>query len=512
MPNYEDAIWHFAYYKQSLGMDVTVCSLDHNHRTPGTIKQIIQDYYDNAETRPDFVLLVGDHPDLPAFSGHSSGDSIDNPITDVPYAFLEGDDYYRDVMIGRWPVTCTMDVQTITNKTIYMEMNMHLCEKNAVFIAGMDENSWNQYYFEQGHEDVIASTFNPHEYSSTQLNQPGQNTALTALNNNPLFYIYSGHGNPYYWAVIPSNSQMSWGINYSFINGSFHRTYPLVFAFACKTGNFAVENNSIAESWINNRNGAVTYFGSSVNTLVLSDYRIERRLFGDAFYEKSTIGGIIEIGMKRFYDYYLTFGDRAKRYMKSYNLMGDPSFMVRGLGCIDAYSVERMNLGVGDIQYYRASENITCEGEIHAGYGSELVLRAGQEIVLKNGFVASSGSNVTARIEECLENRCVSINSNREMSPIGEKNTLPGSVKQVNSLNMNIFPNPASDLLSVQFNNSDGNIVSIKILDMMGRVVMNVGESRLHQTDIDISKIPSGCYYLVIMTNKHKECRSIIKR
>ena len=66
LPQYTDAIQYFADYKQSLGYNVKIHTLSTNQHTPAAIRQLIRDYYSNIETRPDFILLVGDHPDLPA--------------------------------------------------------------------------------------------------------------------------------------------------------------------------------------------------------------------------------------------------------------------------------------------------------------------------------------------------------------------------------------------------------------------------------------------------------------
>lgn len=512
LPEYEESIQYFANYKQSLGMNVKVHTLAQSQLPSTEIKQIIQDYYDDIETRPDYILLVGDHPNLPAYSGILHDDSIDNPFTDVPYAFLEGEDFYRDALIGRWPVHNSTDVQTITNKTIYMEMNMHLCAKNAVFIAGADNHSINQHYFEQGHEDVIDYAFDPEGYNCTQLNQPERNTALLYLNDDPLFYIYSGHGAVALWAVITSDFPDQWYLNDYFINNSFHKTYPMVFAFACETGNFARAINSISESWINDMNGAVTYFGSSVNTQVLSDYRIEKKLFGDAFYDEKTMGGIIEIGMKRFFDHILTGETVGERYMKSYNLMGDPSFKVRGLGCADSYYVERMKLKSGDVQYYRASETITFDGDNQAGYGSELVLQAGQEIVFKDGFTAAPGSEVTAQIEECVDNRAISNRSENLPNSDVKRKIINVPISESTLYDVKVYPNPTTDILSINIGNLNDKPASIQILDIFGRVMQSVGECLNSDIQLNISHLPSGCYYVVTTIGKEKDYKCIIKQ
>lgn len=100
-PTYETTLTYFANYKRNIGYDVTVVNTNTTGTTSSDIKNYIQTQYNNSSTRPDFVLLVGDHGDIPASGGNSSGEDKDDPITDLNYAKLAGDDYFADVFLGR---------------------------------------------------------------------------------------------------------------------------------------------------------------------------------------------------------------------------------------------------------------------------------------------------------------------------------------------------------------------------------------------------------------------------
>lgn len=515
LPQFKESLQYFADYKQSLGYNVNIISLEQHQRDSATIKQIIQNLYNNQMTRPDYILLVGDHPDLPAYSGDNNcGDSQDrnNPITDVPYVFLEGDDYYRDALIGRWPVVTVTDVQTMANKSIYMETNMHQYEKKAVFIAGYDTRSNVMENFENGLNTIREGNFNSLGYNCSQLNQPNRNTALLNLNGNPLFYIYSGHGGCYSWGKVANNPH--WYVSSNFFLDNTNQTFPMVFAFACKTGNFAYDGTSIAESWMRETTGAVTYVGSSVGTYTDCDNLIEEKIFGDAFRDEKTIGGMIAIGMKRFYDAILVQFWRGKRYMKSYNLMGDPSFKINGLGCIDNYYVDQMNLQNGDVQYYRASETVTFSDNVNVGNGSELIIRAGNEINFKDGFSTSAGAEMSAVIEDCIEYQRT--NQSTEV-PIEEEEYRPKhlAVDGTNPSVVTIFPNPTQGQVMIGITNSMRGKMNVQVMDIFGRQVMEIEENTEPEPCIktlDVSALPAGCYYIVITVNKTKNVRCIIKQ
>jgi hypothetical protein len=52
--------------------------------------------YDNLNTRPEFVLLVGNNREIPF--------SVNDPSSDLDYARLNGKDYQPDVFLGRFNV------------------------------------------------------------------------------------------------------------------------------------------------------------------------------------------------------------------------------------------------------------------------------------------------------------------------------------------------------------------------------------------------------------------------
>ena len=321
---FEETITSFANYKRNIGYDVNVYTTATTGNTASSIKSFIQAKYDNTATRPDFVLLVGDYSKIPASCGNVNYD-IDDPISDLEYARLAGSDYFADVFLGRFPVDYTTELQNIINKTIYMEMNLHSFYKEAVFIAGAEDNNWMQNQFENGHDYVISETFNPEGYTCYKLYQPSISSITDAINDNPLYVVYSGHGNASE-LVISDNKRFY----ISTINSLYNNIYPFVFSFACKTGRFSpfgYDDDCIGEEFVTNLNGAVTYFGSSVETMVNSDKAIEKKIFGDAFTDEQHISAIINLGMRRYWERFWSSlnENRTKRYMKAYNLLGDPS-------------------------------------------------------------------------------------------------------------------------------------------------------------------------------------------
>ncbi len=133
-PNFENTLTYFANYKRNIGYDVVVVNTNETGTTAGDIKDYIQTQYNDVATRPTFVLLVGDIAYIPA-SGGTQADYKD-PLTDLNYTLLSGDDYFADVFLGRWSVSSNSELQNIIQKTIVMETQLHTYPKRAVFLAG----------------------------------------------------------------------------------------------------------------------------------------------------------------------------------------------------------------------------------------------------------------------------------------------------------------------------------------------------------------------------------------
>jgi len=59
-PEFDSVLSYFAHYKRDIGFDVRVVTTDITGKTASSIKNYIQNQYNNVATRPVYVLLVGD--------------------------------------------------------------------------------------------------------------------------------------------------------------------------------------------------------------------------------------------------------------------------------------------------------------------------------------------------------------------------------------------------------------------------------------------------------------------
>jgi para-nitrobenzyl esterase len=83
-------------------------------------------------------------------------------------------------------------------------------------------------------------------------------------------------------------------------------------------------------------------------------------------------------------------------------------------------------------------------------------------------------------------------------SPVDEACEIIG-FDEIKSVNFSIYPNPAKDKLTVEFN-SEGNY-SIQIIDLMGRTII-ANKSVTSGTILNLDKLTSGNYFVVISDEK----------
>ncbi|MCF7801205.1 MAG: T9SS type A sorting domain-containing protein [Candidatus Marinimicrobia bacterium] len=113
-------------WKHEKGFNVHLATTSETGTTTSSIKNYIQNAYDNWSDRPDLICLVGDAGgsfNIPTFNEnwsfyHGEGDH--------PYVQLEGVDYIADAYIGRLTFATTTQLLTIVNKILAYEKTPYM--------------------------------------------------------------------------------------------------------------------------------------------------------------------------------------------------------------------------------------------------------------------------------------------------------------------------------------------------------------------------------------------------
>ncbi|MDZ7625488.1 MAG: C25 family cysteine peptidase [Ignavibacteriaceae bacterium] len=323
-PSFEAGLQQFVTHKVSKGFEVDMFNTTVTGNTTTAIKSFIQARYNDPSTKPEYILLVGDVAQIPAWTGTGEG----SPKTDLNYVQLEGTDYFADAFIGRFSIATTTELQYAINKSLYMENLIGTLTKKNIYMSSTD----NYQITEGTHNYVINTYFEPAFYTNLKLytHTYGATTQqlINALNDNQIFAIYSGHGSEYSWADGPVLTQQQ-------VRDLTNTWYPFVYSFACVTGSYHL-TECFGETWLRTDNGASTFYGSSVNSYWDEDDILERRLIKAMFEDGLTrVTPMFDMGKIYLVNHYgggVTQGSTMLRYLEMYNLMGDPSMPVVEMG------------------------------------------------------------------------------------------------------------------------------------------------------------------------------------
>ena len=371
---FESTLTPFVNWKIEMGFDVWVSYTDQPEvgNTTASIKAYLQDIYE-SENRADFLLLVGDTDEIPAFQTKLSADSEfflvtgtgSFHVTDFYYAEYTGDNL-PDVFYGRLSANTPIELRNQIEKIIVMEqlaMDSTGFLRNSLLIAGPEEASLSRsrilnatvnyaqnYYFNLTNHIHATVLFSPNSGNEAPL-------IRSKINEGVGFVNYTGHGNWDMWERGYQNALISINDIRNFTNVN---KYPVVISNACLTNKFD-EPVCFGEALVRaERRGAVAHIGASNNTFFVEDFQwsvgssnintsnfnpndvtpqnsgpgVFDRMFSKNETERAkTLGEImffgnmaVQLGNVTYADIGDISEDTKKYYWEIYHILGDPSF------------------------------------------------------------------------------------------------------------------------------------------------------------------------------------------
>ncbi|MCX7728865.1 MAG: T9SS type A sorting domain-containing protein [Bacteroidia bacterium] len=162
-----------------------------------------------------------------------------------------------------------------------------------------------------------------------------------------------------------------------------------------------------------------------------------------------------------------------------------------------------------------AGKNVTSKtsvGDFVVNPGADITFRAGDKIVLKDGFKAKEGSHFRAYIDPfpCVPSNRLSQSEENANNETKEKN-FSNNVVMMNQNETNYYvnngrkqyflllPNPANTSVFIQ---SAINIQSIILQDISGKILLQKAFKGETSVTLDISNIPNGLYFVQIHTEQ----------
>lgn len=332
-PAFMAAMQPFVDWKNQRGVKTVMVDYTQVASSAATLKTYISNYYhQNGLT---FVLLVGDAAQVPANSIPQTS-STGNGDSDSFYGFIDGDDSYPEVIVGRFSAETVAHATTMVNRSILYEKKL---DENASWIATAMGIASDQGGGSQGdngesdkvHMDNIRAKLSAYGYTSvSQIYDPGASAATVSeqINSGVGLIDYVGHGADTYWVTT------SFGVSNTNTLTNSDR-WPFIFDVACVNGNF-VPKLCFAEAFTrasnaNGPTGTVDIVASTINQswdppMAGQDNMVSILTESDQNNIRRTFGGIVANGCMGMNDKYGKDGDEMTQF---WTIFGDPSLLVR---------------------------------------------------------------------------------------------------------------------------------------------------------------------------------------
>ncbi|MFH2002666.1 MAG: C25 family cysteine peptidase [Planctomycetota bacterium] len=338
------------------------------------IKSIIMEYPD-----VEFVLLVGDHVDVPlSYWSGSPGDYW--------YACTTGGsnpDFYADLSIGRLSGSTGARITPQVNKILAYEKSPPLSSwlKHTVLVAHREEYP-NKYTLCKN--EIATAMASSSDWTVTKYygGQTGKNNAgvSSLINGGVNLLNYRGHGDITEW--------WSWNLQYqsyynsdveALENGSMR---PTVLNIACCCAD--IKEHCMCEAWMDTEGGAVASLGAIDPSYTIPNHDYDKKHY-EAFFELD----ITEIGLATIYatDYIINYhGYLGEDNAKMYLWLGDPSMKLwRTIpGTCDVSHAASIPPGSQDF-----TVNVSAAGGFAIANAEVCAYKAGE--VLEKGFTDSYG-------------------------------------------------------------------------------------------------------------------------
>ena len=268
--DFVDAMQPFVNWKRTSGRVTEIVPKSEVGFSASEIQEYVANYYEENE---DFahLLLVGDGPQIPVVNA-SGGQS------DVAYGFIQGDDSYNDIFVGRFSAETVEHVEThvqrmieyerdITEEDTWLSTGMGIARNEG---AGGGHNGGEADY---EHMDYIKDTLRNYTYDVVHKhydhnvpNVPNTNPAAmsASFNEGASIANYCNHGSTTGWSVG--------GYSISHVNDLTNvGKLPFIWSVACVNGAF-VNNFCFAEAWLRathegEPSGAIGMMAATINQL-----------------------------------------------------------------------------------------------------------------------------------------------------------------------------------------------------------------------------------------------------
>ncbi|MCX6666481.1 MAG: C25 family cysteine peptidase, partial [Euryarchaeota archaeon] len=270
-----------------------------------SIKDFVQYTYENWQTAPQYLLIVGDKTRVPSHQTPYILSGMSLIMDDEKwYVCVAGSDDWADMAMGRFSVENEAEIQSIYDKIVYYEQHQLSDKpffKKALVIQGGCVSG----------EPVYNTVFNT-GFTTAYLHAYNGNDSqdiVEAINDGQDIVSYTGHGWQYGWEIFSTSG----------LPQLTNTIFPIVLTTACSTAD--LDYDSLGEQFVNIENkGAVAYYGSTDISSTSPGEKIVAAMFDDAEFHLGKAIMYGEFMYRPDYDW----------WHKTFILLGDPALQSFG--------------------------------------------------------------------------------------------------------------------------------------------------------------------------------------
>ena len=336
-----NAMEPFVNWKKQIGIPTTMVGTSVSGATSDVLKTFIQQQYDN-DNSISHILLVGDNTQIQGYYAYNGGYS---GRSDNWYGQVAGNDFYNDVIVGRFSAETIDHVTTQVNKVINYERDLNANDTWLKLGTGIAATAGNGGHYGEDdwqHIDNIRDDLLGYHYEEVYRdyqNAGGANSNVGTLsqhiNDGVSLINYCNHGSETSWGVFNySNSNVNTLTNVNKL--------PVVWSVACLNGKYDHSQPCFAEAWlratndddVNQPTGAIGGMFSYilqpwVPPMYGQDEMVDVLVESHENNIKRTMGGISYDGNMKIIDQYGTNNASAMGTYMCWILFGDPTLTMR---------------------------------------------------------------------------------------------------------------------------------------------------------------------------------------
>ncbi len=335
------AMQPFVNWKKQIGRPTTMVGTSTSGSTSDALKAYIQEQYNN-NPNISHILLVGDSQHIQGYYAYNGGYS---GRSDNWYGQLAGNDFYNEVIVGRFSAETEAQVTTQVDKVIHYERDINASDTWLPIGQGVSKNegAGSGHFGESDyqHIDNIRDDLLNYGYTTVHRDYQGVSGVTSSaaiisqhINEGVSIINYCNHGSTTSWGVFNySNSHVNALTN--------DNKLPFIWSVACDNGKYDYSGTCFAEAWLratNNATGEPTGAIGGMFSYISQpwqppqygqDEMVDVLVESNSNNIKRTLGGTSFDGNMKIIDQYGSNNSSGMGTYMTWILFGDPSLTVR---------------------------------------------------------------------------------------------------------------------------------------------------------------------------------------